>query len=80
MPQKRLCIDYQALHDILTRVVKVNSKVQGVLTIVALSKIDGLHVMLSGSTVYSYVHCTLGYHYIVLSSKRERKSQKYHLV
>ena len=46
VPQKQLCMNYSALDNLLTLVVKANSKDQGVLSLVLFPKIYKLHAML----------------------------------
>ena len=73
-PQKLLCvINYHSLNSLFSAVVKAHSKVQGVLSMVPLAKIDGLYAMLNVSTVYSLLDCTSGYHPIVLSPGIQNK-------
>ena len=52
---------------------KAHSKVQGVLSLAPLPKIDEFHAMLNGSTVYSSFDCTYGYCHITLSPKAPKK-------
>ena len=52
-PQRRLCIDYQALNNLLLLVTKVHSKAIGVLTLVPLPKIDEMYTKFAGSSIYS---------------------------
>ena len=67
-PEKHLCVDYCALNSVLLPVVKVHSKAQGVLSFVPLPKINELYIILNGSTLYSSLGCTSGYHHIALST------------
>ena len=47
--QKRLCVEYRTLNNLLPPVTKVHSKAKGVLTLVALPKVDEIYVQLFGS-------------------------------
>ena len=73
-PQKCSCRDYHARNSLLPLLVKAVSKAQDVLSLVSLPKIDELYTMLNGSTVYSLLDGTSGYHHIALSPKAQMKS------
>ena len=72
-PQMHLCVDYHACNSLLLPVVKPSSKAQGVLALVPLLKVIELYAMLNGSTVYSPLDCTSGYHDISLSPEVQKK-------
>ena len=73
-PKKRLCVDYRALNSLIPPVTKVHSKAKGVLTLVPLSKIDEIYARLRGSTIYSALDMTSGYHHMELSEEAKPKS------
>ena len=53
--------------------VNAHSKAHSVLSLVSLPKIEELYAMLNGSTVYSSLDCTSGYHYSTLSPQAHKK-------
>ena len=59
-------------YSLLPSVVKAHSKAQGVLSLAPFPKIYEVYTMLNGSTVYSLLDCTSGYHHIALSPKAEK--------
>ena len=73
VPQKHLWICYHALNGLLPPVVKAHLKNQGVVTLVSLPEIDDLYALLNGSTAYSILDCTSGYHCIALSPETQKK-------
>ena len=68
-PKKRLCVDYRALNSLIPPVTKAHSKAKGVLTLVPLPKIDEIYARLRGSTIYSALDMTSGYHHMELSEE-----------
>ena len=72
--QKWLCVDYHILNSLLPPMVMTHSRAQGVLSLVAIPKIDYLYTMVNGSSVYSLLDCTSGYHHIALSPEAQKKS------
>ena len=68
-PKKRLCVDYRALNSLIPPVTKAHSKAKGVLTLVPLPKIDEIYARLRGSTIYSALDMTSGYHHMELQKK-----------
>ena len=64
LPQRRMCVDYRMLNQLLPRVDKVHSKAKGVLTLVPLLKIDEIYAKLEGSTIYSTFNIRSGYYYL----------------
>ena len=73
-PKKRLCADYRALNSLIPPVTKAHSKAEGVLTLVPLPKIDEIYARLRGSTIYSALDMTSGYHHMELSEEAKPKS------
>ena len=73
-PKKRLCVDYRALNSLIPPVTKAHSKAKGVLTLVPLPKIDEIYARLRGSTIYSALDMTSGYHHMELSEEAKLKS------
>ena len=73
-PKKRLCVDYRALNSLIPPVTKAHSKAKGVLTLVPLPKIDEIYARLTGSTIYSALDMTSGYHHMELSEEAKPKS------
>ena len=73
-PKKRLCVDYRALNSLIPPVTKAHSKAKGVLTLVPLPKIDQIYARLRGSTIYSALDMTSGYHHMELSEEAKPKS------
>ena len=73
-PKKRLCVDYRALNSLIPPVTKAHSKAKGVLTLVPLPKIDEIYAKLRGSTIYSALDMTSGYHHMELSEEAKPKS------
>ena len=65
-PQKHLCVDHHDLNNLLPPIVKAQSKAQGVLSLGPVPKVDEVYAMLTGSTVYSLLDGTSGYHLITL--------------
>ena len=74
IPKRRLCVDNQALNNLLTPVKKAHSKAKGVLTLVPLPKIDKLYGRLQGSTVYPTLDMRSGYYHIELTKLSRAKS------
>ena len=68
-PKRRLCVDYQALNNLLPPVKKAFSKEKGDLTLVPLPKIDEIYARLKGSNIYSTFDMRSGYYHMVLSEK-----------
>ena len=66
MHQECLCIDHHALNTLLSPVIKVHPKAQGVFSLVLLPKIDEIYPMWNGSTIYSSLDCTFYIVYISL--------------
>ena len=73
-PKKRLCVDYRAFNSLIPPVTKAHSKAKGVLTLVPLPKIDEIYARLRGSTIYSALDMTSGYHHMELSEEAKPKS------
>ena len=73
-PKKRLCVDYRALNSLIPPVTKAHSKAKGVFTLVPLPKIDEIYARLRGSTIYSALDMTSGYHHMELSEEAKPKS------
>ena len=67
-------MDYRALNSLIPPVTKAHSKAKGVLTLVPLPKIDEIYARLRGSTIYSALDMTSGYHHMELSKEAKPKS------
>ena len=67
-------MDYRALNSLIPPVTKAHSKAKGVLTLVPLPKIDEIYARLRGSTIYSALDMTSGYHHMELSEEAKPKS------
>ena len=72
-PKRRLCVDYQAVNSLLPPVKKAFSKPKGVLTLVALPKIDEIYARLKDSKIYFTFDMRSGYYHMVLSKKSRLK-------
>ena len=66
--QRHSCTDYCTLNSLLPPVIMAHLKVQHILSLVPLPKIYGLYAVLNGSTIYSSLNCTSGYHNLSLSA------------
>ena len=73
-PKKRLCVDYRVINSLIPLITKGHSKAKGVLTLVPLPKIDEIYARLRGSTVFSALDMTSGYHHMELSEEAKPKS------
>ena len=73
-PKKRLCVDYRVINSLIPPVAKAYSKAKGVLTLVPLPKIDEIYARLRGSTIFSALDMTSGYHHMELSEEAKPKS------
>ena len=73
-PKKRLCVDYRVINSLIPPVTKAHSKAKGVLTLVPLPKIDEIYARLRGSTIFSALDMTSGYHHMELSEEAKPKS------
>ena len=69
-----MCVYYHTLNSLLPHIVKAHSNAQGILSLVPLPMIDDLYAMLNGSTAYSSLYYTSGYHYFELFPKAQKKS------
>ncbi len=72
-PEKHMCIDYQALNALLPQVTNPTTKAKGVLTFVLLLRIDDLLGQLHGTTVFSAMDLTMGYHHMGLTLDAQQK-------
>ena len=63
-PRRRMCITFQMLNTLQPKVVKVDSKAKGNLTLHPLPKIDELYAKLSGAKIFSALNLTNGYYHI----------------
>ena len=72
--KKRLCVDYRIINSLIPPVTKAHSKAKGILTLVPLPKIDEIYARLRGSTVYTALDMTSGYHHMELSEEAKPKS------
>ena len=73
-PERRLCVDYHALNNLVTPVKKAHSKAKGVLALVPLPKIDEIYARLQRSTVYFTLDMRSGYYHMELTKKSRAKS------
>ena len=73
-PQRRMCVDYRMLNQLLPKVDKAHSEAKGVLTLVPLPKIDEIYAKLEGSTIYSTFDMRSGYYHLELSPESQPKS------
>ena len=73
-PKKRLCVDCRVINSLIPPVAKAHSKAKGVLTLVPLPKIDEIYARLRGSTIFSALDMTSGYHHMELSEEAKPKS------
>ena len=70
-PEKRMCIDYRALNALLPQVTNPTTKAKGVLTFVPLPRIDDLLGQLCGTTIFSALDVTMGYHHMGLTPEAQ---------
>ncbi len=73
-PEKRMCVDYRALNALLPQVTNPTTKAKGVLTFVPLPRIDDLLGQLRGTTVFSALDITMGYHHMGLTPDAQQKT------
>ncbi len=73
-PEKRMCVDYRALNALLPQVTNPTTKAKGVLTFVPLPCIDDLLGQLQGTTVFSALDVTMGYHHMGLTPDTQQKT------
>ncbi len=73
-PEKRMCVDYRALNALLPQVTNPTTKAKGVLTFVPLPRIDDLLGQLQGTTVFSALDVTMGYHHMGLTPEAQQKT------
>ncbi len=73
-PEKRMCVDYRALNALLPQVTNPTTKAKGVLTFVPLPRIDDLLGQLRGTTVFSALDVTMGYHHMGLTPDAQQKT------
>ena len=62
-----------ALNSLLPTAVKAHSKVQGVLSLLPILKIDELYAMLNALAMFSSLDCTSGYHHIAFFVKSTKE-------
>ena len=67
-------MDYRVINSLIPPVTKAHSKAKGVLTLVPLPKIDEIYARLRGSTIFSALDMTSGYHHMELSEEAKPKS------
>ena len=72
-PKRRLCVDYRAVNSLLPPMKKAFSKAKGILTLVPLPKIDGIHARLKGLRIYSTFDMRSCYYHMVLSEEARPK-------
>ncbi len=73
-PEKCMCVDYRALNALLPQVTNPTTKAKGVLTFVPLPRIDDLLGQLRGTTVFSALDITMGYHHMGLMPEAQQKT------
>ncbi len=73
-PEKCMCVDYRALNALLPQVTNPTTKAKGVLTFVPLPRIDDLLGQLRGTTVFSALDVTMGYHHMGLTPNAQQKT------
>ncbi len=73
-PEKRMCVDYRALNALLPQVTNPTTKAKGVLTFVLLPQIDDLLGQLRGTTIFSALDVTMGYHHMGLMPEAQQKT------
>ena len=73
-PKRRFCVDYQAINKLLPKVQKANLNAKGVLSLVALPKIDGIYAQLQGAKYFTILYMRMVYHHIALTKKSRAKS------
>ena len=71
-PEKRMCVDYRALNALLPQVTNLTTKAKGILTFVPLPRIDDLLGQLQGTTVFSALDVTMGYHHMGLTPEAKQ--------
>ncbi len=73
-PEKCMCVDYRALNALLPQVTNPTTKAKGVLTFIPLPRIDDLLGQLRGTTVFSALDITMGYHHMGLTPEAQLKT------
>ncbi len=72
--EKRMCVDYRALNALLPQVTNPTTKAKGVLTFIPLPQIDDLLGQLRGTTIFSALDVTMGYHHMGLMPEAQQKT------
>ena len=67
LPRRRMCIDFCAVNALQPKVVKVDSKAKGNLTLHPPSNIDQLYAQLRGAKIFTTLNLWSGYYHIKLS-------------
>ncbi len=73
-PEKQMCVDYRALNALLPQVTNPTTKAKGVLTFIPLPRINDLLGQLCGTTVFSVLDITMGYHHMGLTPEAQQKT------
>ncbi len=72
--EKHMCVNYRVLNALLPQVTNPTTKAKGVLTFVPLPRIDDLLGQLRGTTVFSALDVTMGYHHMGLMPEAQQKT------
>ena len=73
LPSRRMCIDFHAVNVLQPKVVKVDSKAKGNLTLHPLPNINQLYAQLRGAKIFTTVDLRSGYYHIELDKDSQSK-------
>ena len=73
-PRRRMCINFHTVNALQPKVVKVDSKAKGNLTLHPLPNIDQLYTQLRGAKIFTTLTLRSGYYHIKLGKDSEAKT------
>ena len=71
--RRRMCIDFNAVNTLQSKVVKADSKAKGNLTLHPLPNIDQLYAELRGANIFTTLNLRSGYYHIELGKDSQAK-------